>query len=387
MLTRTDDLWQEWTDEDAVAAARQIRSGDVSIVQGGVMGRFEKRFAAFAGARFGVSTCNGTGALHAALWAVGVGPGDEVAVCDYGFHGMAAAALTLGACIVPVDGLPGNLCMDPQDLARALSPRVRAVLVHNPWGVPADLARLAEVCGELPIVVDASHAHGAIYRSRALGAHAAITCYSLGRGKLVSGGELGCAVTDDAGLRDRMLMYGHVNRVPGDLSTPLWDGQALGIKLRPHPVALNLALRQLDRFESKRAAMEETALRMERRLAPLGFRPMAVPADSRRVWWRVVMLAEDTARGHADVARVTQALQSNGIAVEPNHYWPSLQNGSHFRWPAYASLIRRRECPTVATLAPLTLTIQPPIMPTLTWWQAFDDGVQAAAGSKVCPFT
>src|SRR5471030_645925 len=225
--TETDDCWQEWTDDDANAIARQVRMGELSIVQGGVMGRFEKRFAALMGARFGVSTCNGTSALHAAMWAVGVVPGSEVAICDYGFHGMSAAALTLGARLVPVYSSPGTLTMDPQDLARALSSQTRAVLVHNPWGVPADIGALAVVCGDVPLISDASHAHGAHFLGVPLGAHATITGYSLGRGKLISGGELGCAVTSDATLRDRMLMYGHVNRVPGDLISDRWDGHAL----------------------------------------------------------------------------------------------------------------------------------------------------------------
>lgn len=320
---------QDVTAEDLDDVRKLLSSGVLSVPQGGILTRFEKRYARFAGNQFCVATCNGTSALYAALWAVGVREGDDVAVCDYGFHGMAAAVVALGARVVPVDCHPASLTMDPEDLVRARTPRMKAVLVHNPWGVPADWSALKRAT-DLPLVSDASHAHGALYDGLPLGAQATISCWSMGYGKLISGGELGAATTDDPELADRMMILGHVNR--NERHTSLWTGNAVGLKLRPHPVALTLAFHQVKRFPEKLALLKAHCSQV---IAASGLRVQEVPAEAERSYWKLVF-------------------HGPGEGNEPNHYWPTLQHQSLFAWPG--NQVLARECPVAREVVPRLAT-------------------------------
>ncbi|MEW6280854.1 MAG: aminotransferase class I/II-fold pyridoxal phosphate-dependent enzyme [Candidatus Eremiobacterota bacterium] len=342
--------WEDVREEDLEAVRKLLASGALSVVSGGILTRFERAFARFAGTAHAVAFCNGTAALYAALWACGVGAGDEVLVCDYGFHGMAAAVVSLGAVVVPVDCRPDSLTMDAEDLARARSDRTRAVLVHNPWGVPADWSALRAACPDLPFVSDASHAHGACYAGEPLGRQATVTCWSMGHQKLISGGELGAAATDDPELRDRMVILGHTNR--RELAVNPWTGNAVGLKLRPHPVALTLALGQLKRFEEKLSALRETCARVEAAFESAGLRKQAVPRGAERSYWRVVLHCP------FEVAEVEARLRNAGVPAEPNHYWPTLQHQPLFTWPGRT--VRHRSCPVAREVVPRLVTLPAP---------------------------
>lgn len=353
--------WKDVREEDISKVTSLLSRGIISVVSGGILEQFEERFARFAGAQYAVAVNNGTAALHAALWAVGVRAGDDVLICDYGFHGMAAAALTLGARLIPCDCLPESLSLDPEELAKRITPRTRAILVHNPWGVPAELKAL-RAATRVPIVLDASHAHGATYEGKPLAQWADVTCYSLGLAKLISGGELGCAVTDDVELRDRMLVFGHVNRVPGALKKSDWAGSSVGLKFRPHPVAMSLAMSQLKRFDEKLAHLRETCSRLESGFSRHGFLPQRVPPGAERVYWKLVFRLDPERFGGVPTAQVEELLRANRVPVEPNHYWPSLQHQDIFRWPDYREQILPQPCPTAQQVVPRTITLPAPVL-------------------------
>lgn len=379
------DTWRDLRDEDVEQVTRHLSAGGMSVVSGGILARFEKRFARFAGTRHAVAFNNGTASIYAALWACGVGHGDDVLLCDYGFHGMAAAVLALGARVVPVDCRAGSLTMSSEDLARARTPRSRAILVHSPWGVPADFAALRQACPDLPLVSDASHAHGATYRGKPVAAWADVTCFSLGVQKLITGGELGCAVTDDALLRDRCMVFGHTNRVPKDLQELDWTGNALGLKLRPHAVALALAYPQIPRFEEKKARLQETCGHLEAALAPHGFVPQVVPGGSQRVWWRIVLRLDEDVFGGVPTEAVEQALRAAGLPVEPNHYWPLLQDQPLFQWPGHQDRVLRRPCPVARAEVPRLVTLPAPVALADTAVQATAAAARGVARSTAVP--
>ena len=273
------------------------------------------------------------------------------------FHAMAAAVLATGARVVPVDCRADSLCLDPEDLKRARTSASKAVLIHNPWGMPADFQAIREVSEGLKLISDASHAHGATYRGEPLGKWADITCYSLGVQKLISGGELGCAVTDDEELRDRMLVRGHVNRVPSDLKTDFWQGNAVDLKMRPHALALILAAGQLKRFPEKVATLRDTCATIESRLVEHGFCPQSADYEYDRVWWRIVLRAPR----RLSREEVERGLRAAAVPVEPNHYEPELQSQSIFQWPEYSGRLLSRNCPTVLEVQETLVTLPGPV--------------------------
>ncbi|HZI17752.1 MAG TPA: aminotransferase class I/II-fold pyridoxal phosphate-dependent enzyme [Pyrinomonadaceae bacterium] len=354
------DLWEDVRGDDASAVAELVARGEVSVVSGGLLDRFEEEFAAFAGASYGVAFCNGTSSLYAALWAAGVRAGDEVLVCDYGFHGMAAAVLSLGARLVVCDCLGDSLVLDPEEVRRKRTPRTKAVLLHNPWGVPAFFDHVREAAEGLVIISDASHAHGATFGGRPLGAWADVTCFSLGRFKLVSGGELGCAVTDSVGLRDRMLLYGHVNRVPLALRASGWRGNAVGLKFRPHALALPLALSQLARVEEKLALSRSTCSRLESIFERADLLPQSCGGGAVRSYWKLVFRLGR--RWDGVPTRVVETrLRVGGLPVEANHYWPLLQDQAISGWDDYRGLVVRAETPVAHAAVPRTVTLEAPV--------------------------
>jgi dTDP-4-amino-4,6-dideoxygalactose transaminase/predicted dehydrogenase len=354
--------WQNVREEDIEAVARILRAGVLNNEAGGLLEKLEREFAAFACSGHGVAFCNGTGALHAALFALGVQRGDDVLVCDYSFHGAATAALRLGARLVPVDCREDTLAMDPADVERAMTARTKALLVHNPWGVPADFEALRKVARGVPIVSDASHAHGATYRGKALGHWADITCFSLGWDKLITGGELGMAVTDSDRHRDAMLTYGHINRVPrGLIHKDIWNGNAVGLKLRPHVVALALARAQLGRYPHKRALTDLTCRRLEWSLAELGLVPQATTPEAERVYYRLVFRLDERMHG-CDAGQAVKAFCAAGVKAGTSDYLPPLQHHALLRWPDYASQILHRECPTATRVASETIHLEAPVV-------------------------
>jgi perosamine synthetase len=241
--------------------------GRTSISDGsGIIGQFEREFAAATGSSFALAVTNGTAALHSAYFAVGVGPGTEVLVPAYTWHATATPVLQCGAVPVFCDIDPLTLTIDVDDLTRRITPRTRAVCAVHIWGSPAEMDRIVEVARrhELAVIEDCSHAHGARYDGRPVGSWGDVGCFSLHASKPVAAGEAGVAVTDDPVLFDRMLLLGHPGRLAAGQAAATFDLGGitdLGVKYRPHAFAVHLgrsSLKRLDRENERRGRIWAT---------------------------------------------------------------------------------------------------------------------------------
>jgi dTDP-4-amino-4,6-dideoxygalactose transaminase len=132
---------------------------------------FERRYAALTGRQYGLSFCNGTSAIEAALFAANVQPGDEVIVPSCTFHASIDPILNVGATPIFADVDARTLTIDPTEVAHKLSPKTKAVIAVHLWGVPADLQGLRDAIAgqDIVLIEDVSHAHGASYRDRPCG--------------------------------------------------------------------------------------------------------------------------------------------------------------------------------------------------------------------------
>lgn len=165
--------------------------------------RFEARFAAWCGRRFGVGTASGTAALQVTLAALGVGPGDEVITSAHTFIATALAIHNLGARPVLVDPSPVDLCLTPEGVARALGPRTRAIVPVHMHGHVADVAGIRAAAPGVPIVEDCAQAHGAAFGGRRVPV-LGTGCFSFFASKPLGGaGNGGMIVTDDEALHAR----------------------------------------------------------------------------------------------------------------------------------------------------------------------------------------
>lgn len=170
------------------------------FILGSEVNAFEQEFAAFCGARCAVATGSGTGALHLAFLAAGIGPGDEVVTVPFTFVATVEAILHTGARAVLVDVDPSTATLDPARLESALSPRTKAVVPVHLYGQCADMDPILEIAhrhGSL-VIEDAAQAHGAQYKGKRAGSLGDLACFSFYPGKnLGAYGEAGAVVTSN----------------------------------------------------------------------------------------------------------------------------------------------------------------------------------------------
>ncbi len=182
-----------------------VKSGWISSL-GPYITEFEEGFAAFCGTRHAIAVSNGTVAIHLALVALRIGPGDEVIVPDLSFIATANAVCHSGATPVFADIDAENLCLDPRDLARCLTPRTKAIMPVHLYGHPADMGAINAFAAEhgLYVIEDAAEAHGASIAGKRVGSFGTCATFSMYANKNLTTGEGGVITTDDDALAERL---------------------------------------------------------------------------------------------------------------------------------------------------------------------------------------
>lgn len=182
-----------------------IRSGWVSSI-GPYIEKFESAFGQYIGVKHAIAVSNGTVALHLALHALGIGPGDEVIIPDLTFASTAHAVLQTGASPVLVDVERDTWCMDPRAVERALSAKTRAIMPVHLFGHPADMAAISKiaVARKLFVIEDAAEAHGAEVKGRRVGSLSNVGAFSFYGNKVITTGEGGMLTTNDDELASRL---------------------------------------------------------------------------------------------------------------------------------------------------------------------------------------
>lgn len=182
-----------------------IDTGWVSSI-GKYIEQFEKEFAAYHGLKHGIATHNGTIALHLALAALGVGPGDEVIVPDLTFIATANAVRYCGAKPVLADVNDNDWNIDPSAIRSKISPATRAVIPVHLYGNPARMDEIQQIGSEsgITIIEDCAEAPGAHYQGQLTGTFGKVSCFSFFGNKIMTTGEGGMCLTNDDELAERM---------------------------------------------------------------------------------------------------------------------------------------------------------------------------------------
>ena len=213
------------------------------FVLGEEVAAFEREFASYCGAKHGIAVNSGTSALHLALLAAGVGPGDEVITIPFTFVATISAICYTGATPVFVDIEPRSFTMDPSQLEKAITPRTKAILPVHLYGQMADMSAILDIANRhgIPVIEDACQAHGAEYNGRRAGSLGASGCFSFYPGKnLGAYGEGGMVVTSDDAQAKKVRMlrdwgqekrYHHVLKGFNYRMEGI-QGAILGVKLR-----------------------------------------------------------------------------------------------------------------------------------------------------------
>lgn len=204
--------WPIVTKEDEDAVLEVLRRGAMS--GGDITRQFEKEFAEWQGTKYALAYSNGTESLRAAMWACGVGAGDEIICPSITYWASSTAALTLGAAVNFADINKDTLCIEPGDIEHRIGPKTKAIVVVHYVGYPCDMDPIMEIAERhnVKVIEDVSHAHGALYKGRKVGALGHIGAMSMMAGKSFAIGEAGMMVTEDPLLFERCIAYGHYER-------------------------------------------------------------------------------------------------------------------------------------------------------------------------------
>jgi len=199
---------RQWLDEDDVQAVVKVLRSDY-LTTGSKVAEFEQEFAAFVGAREAVAVSSGTAALHAAVYAAGIGPGDEVITSPMTFVATANSVVFQGGTPVFADVDPETLLIDPVQVQAKITPRTKAIIAVDYAGQPCDYDALRQTAAQhgLVLIADSCHALGARYKGRAAGALTDLTAFSFHPVKHITTGEGGMITTDAPEMARRMRIF------------------------------------------------------------------------------------------------------------------------------------------------------------------------------------
>jgi dTDP-4-amino-4,6-dideoxygalactose transaminase len=319
---REANRWPLFDDEER-AALDEAMQGNVYAP----IAAFEREFAAYHQARFALAHNNGTSAIQAAYFAVGIQPGDEVLCPAYTWHLSVSQLLTLHALPVFCDVDPQTLCISPEDIERKISPHTKAINVLHTFGAVAPMDEILAIARRhgLLVIEDCSHAHGALYKGRKVGTIGDIGCFSLQHSKLMTAIEGGILITDNEEYYERAVLLGHYERVP-ELKSERYRKYhpdypqaptSFGYKYRMHPLGAAIARVQLKKLDDWNAARRRNLTYLTKAMQEIGggLEPPAEAPDTRRAWINFICQYFPDRMGGVTRERFAEALHAEGLPV------------------------------------------------------------------------
>jgi len=301
-------------DEELQELREALEQNTLFYAQGKKVRALEEEFAAKYGARFAVACTSGTAAIHTALTALGISPGDEVIVSPITDMGSIAPILYQGAVPVFADLTPHGATLDPASVAERIGPSTRAVIAVHLWGNACDLEALRALCEprEIVLVEDCAQAFGSRFLGRPIGTIGRVGCFSFNEFKHISCGDGGLVLTDEPALAARLRLSTDkcYNRSPD------------AAERQPHFLANNyrmtelqgaVALAQLRKLDGIVARRRDWAAGLSERLRDVSGLALPEPtAGCDPSWWFYMLRVVPEELG-ADADAFAAALHAEGI--------------------------------------------------------------------------
>ena len=248
--------WPIITKEDEDAVMDIVRTNNFSGTD--ITEKFQDEFAVWQGRRHALAFTNGTMSLTAAMFAVGLGAGDEIVCTTKTYWASIVSAQWLGASVV-FCGINDMLSMDVDELEKCITPKTKAIMVVHYFGYPCDMDRIMAIAEKhgLLVIEDVSHAQGGMYKGKKLGNFGHVAAMSMMSGKAFAAGEMGMLVTDDRRIYERAIAFGHYERnnpsyikESEDLA-PYYHIALGGMKGRVNQVSAALGRGQLKHYDAR----------------------------------------------------------------------------------------------------------------------------------------
>ncbi|UCH07021.1 MAG: UDP-4-amino-4,6-dideoxy-N-acetyl-beta-L-altrosamine transaminase [Deltaproteobacteria bacterium] len=314
-------------DEDDIQAVAEVLHSDW-LTTGPKVAEFEEIFAQYVNAKHAVAVSSGTAALHAAMYAIGIGPGDEVIVPPITFAATANCAVFQGGTPIFSDVEPDTLLLNPVKAEVRISPHTKAIVAVDYTGQPCDYDALRSIADRhgLFLVADACHALGGGYKGRPVGSLADLNVFSFHPVKHITTGEGGMVTTDDLELAERMRMFRN-HGIAGDYRQREQQGSwyyemvDLGYNYRMTDIQCALGMSQLRKLPDWVTRRKEIARRYDVAFAEVPeVDPLAV-RDNVSHAYHLYVIRLNTTYLRRTRSEVFSSLRSEGIGVNV-HYIP-----------------------------------------------------------------
>jgi len=288
---------------------------------------FEKKFAQYHDASYGVACANGSVAIEIALRAAGVGVGDEVIVPALTFIATVSAVLAVNAIPVLVDTIYDTQCVNPDEIEKAITDRTKAIIPVHYGGFVCDMDRIIEIAQrhKLIVIADAAHAHGAIYKGKKLGSICDAATFSFQASKTMTAGEGGIIVTNNSELAEKCIQYRSCGRHEGE---SWYIHYVFPMNYRITELQSAVLLAQLERLDEQLKRKNENAHYLAKKFRDIdGIGP--VPGDGNTdVNGYYLYLLQYDKEEFAGVSRnnFVEALNAEGIPCHIGYPWPLSKN-------------------------------------------------------------
>ena len=333
--------WPIITEKDERAVLEVLRSGSMSGMD--VTKKLEAEYASWQNSTYALGFNNGTAALEAAMFGLGIGCGDEIICPAITYWASALPAFNLRASIVFADIDPHTLCIDPEDIERHISDRTRAIVVVHYIGHPADMDRISTISRRrgIPVIEDNSHAQGGKYLGRKTGTLGVVSAASMMSGKSLVAGEAGMLATEDQTIYERAIAWSHYGRYKsGAVENPeLKRAAGLpmgGHKYRMHQLSAAVARVQLESYDERSAEIRRSINHFWDCLEGVpGLRPHRVDestGSNMAGWYNPRGFYDSHELGGLSISRFVEAIHAEGIsectpgANRPLHIHPLLND-------------------------------------------------------------
>jgi perosamine synthetase len=314
-------------DEEDIRAVVEVLRSDW-LTTGPKIAEFERAFANFVGAKEAVAVSNGTAALHAAMYALEIGPGDEVIVPPMTFAATANCVVFQGGVPVFADVQVDNLLVDPAQVELRITPRTKAIIAVDYAGQPCDYDALQDISKRhrLPLVADACHSIGGQFKTRPVGSLAKLNTFSFHPVKHITTAEGGMITTDDSNLAQRMRVFRNHgitsdHRLREAQDTWFYEMTDLGYNYRLTDMQCALGISQLMKLPAWIARRQAIAGRYDEVFTRLGgVMPLAMSQNVLHAY-HLYVIKLDLAQLRTDRSKIFADLRGRGIGVNV-HYIP-----------------------------------------------------------------
>lgn len=342
----SDLKWPLWDNETLGHLEKVLKSGRWAI-SGQWKGeksqceRFEEQYAAFNKTNWCCAFDHGSSALLAAMQSLGIGPGDEVIVPALTWVACIISICNINATPVVVDVEPNTYCISPECIKKAITPRTKAIMPVHLYGCMADMDAITQIAREngLYVIEDASHSHGSMWNGQYAGSIGDAGCFSFQQGKVMTSGEGGAVITNDAYLYHRLQEIRTNSRLYIRQEDCVLDhmqlsesGQILGTNYCISEFQAAILQDQLLKLEKWNRHKEENAKYLDSVLSGIpGIRVMYhSPQISKQSYYRYCVRIDNTKFDSKPVKKICQALEAElGIVVEQPY--PSLNRNILYR--------------------------------------------------------